>query len=142
MIDKNRILVLYYDERLKQKEIAKKLNISKSIVSRTVKKDSRYESEKELRKVQNKKKHNKQIQNRVEEKRRIQKHKNAMDDLILKAMHYQASSELSQGKKSISNRAYRDWNTSAYKYNSKTKSYHLRKEINAGADVPKKIKWE
>lgn len=36
--------------------------------------------------------------------------------MILKIMHDQASKELSTGKK-ISNKAFRDWNSSIYKYN-------------------------
>ena len=49
--------------------------------------------------------------------------------------------ELSGGRKTISNRAYRDWNTSIYNYNEKSKSYVLKKEVTVGADVPKRIKW-
>ena len=59
----------------------------------------------------------------------------------MKKMHEQASLELSGGKKTISNRAFRDWNTSAYKYNNKNKCYELKKGINTGADAPKRIKW-
>ena len=66
---------------------------------------------------------------------------NTSDIQILKKMHEQASLELSGGKKTISNRAFRDWNTSAYKYNNKNKCYELKKGINTGADAPKRIKW-
>ena len=63
-----------------------------------------------------------------------------MDYAILKQAHEQASRELSGGRKPISNRAFRDWNPS--KYNEKSKSYVLRKGINVGADVPKRINWK
>ena len=56
-------------------------------------------------------------------------------------MHIQASIELSDGRKEISNRAFRDWNSSIYKYDKKGKSYVLKKEIITGIDVPKRIKW-
>ena len=56
-------------------------------------------------------------------------------------MHIQASRELSGGK-NISNRAFRNWNSSIYKYNDKTKSYYLKKGIVTGFDVPKKINWK
>ena len=65
-----------------------------------------------------------------------------MDYAILKQAHEQASRELSGGKKPISNRAFRDWNPSIYKYNSKSQSYVLKKGIVVGSDVPKRINWK
>lgn len=50
--------------------------------------------------------------------------------------------ELSGGRKTISNRAFRNWNSSIYKYNEKNQSYQLKSGINVGADVPKTIKWK
>lgn len=44
------ILQKYFEERMKQIDISKQLNISKYKVSRTVSKDSRYHEEKERRK--------------------------------------------------------------------------------------------
>ena len=103
--------------------------------------DNRFEGEKNNRKELNKKKHNKKIQNIVENKRRREKEKNDLDYLILKSLHQQASLELSAGKKVISNRAFRDWNTSIYKFNKNSKSYVLKNGINVGYGVPKKIYW-
>lgn len=48
------ILKMYFEDKLKQIEIANKLNISKYKVSRIVTKDSRYKKEKEERKEKNK----------------------------------------------------------------------------------------
>ena len=139
--NKNEILRLYFEKKLKQVDIAKKLNISKNAVSKTLKMDNRFEIEKNNRKELNKKKHNKKIQNIVENKRRREKEKNDLDYLILKSLHQQASLELSAGKKVISNRAFRDWNTSIYKFNKNSKSYVLKNGINVGYGVPKKIYW-
>ena len=141
-INKEKILNLYFTNGLKQVDIAKLFNISKVAVHKILKTDSRFEEEKERRKDANRIKHNKQIQRKVEEKRKAIKFKNNIDSLVLKEMHKQASIELSGGKKTISNRAYRDWNTSIYKYNEKSKSYVLKKGIIVGADVPSKISWE
>ena len=140
--NKNEILRLYFEEKLKQVDIAKKLNISKNAVSKTLKMDQRFEVEKNNRKELNKKKHNKKIQNIVEEKRRRRKEVKDLDDLVLKSLHEQASLELSGAKKEISNKAYRDWNTSIYKYNHKTKSYILKNGIVVGYNIPKKIYWK
>lgn len=133
------ILEKYFNEKLSQVEIAKELNISKSKVSRTVSKDVRYQKEKNDRKNNNKIKNKRFTINYINAKRKqkgIDK-----DYAILRQLHEQASRELSGGKKTIGNRAFRDWNSSIYRYNEKNKSYILKSGINVGADVPKKIKW-
>lgn len=56
-------------------------------------------------------------------------------------MHIQASQELSSPRR-MNNRTFRNWNSSIYKYNTKTKSYYLKKGIVTGNDVPKKINWK
>lgn len=132
------ILELYFIDKLKQKDITAKLQISKYIVSRTVSKDPRYKDEKERRKQESKQKNKKDTMIYIKNQRRS----NEGDYLFLKAQHEQASKELSGGMKGISNRAYRNWNLSAYKYDPRTKSYVLKKEITAGADVPKRISWK
>ena len=121
------ILEMYFKKKMKQIEISKLLNISKGEVSKTLNKDSRFKLEKEERKKRNKIKHNQKIQKWVENKR---KEKGSSDFQILKIMHEQG------------NRAFRDWNTSIYKFSEKSKSYVLKKGINVGYDVPKKINWK
>lgn len=135
---KEQILELYFNEQLTQKEIAIKLNVSKYVVSRTLTKDCRYSLEKEKRKEINKQKHQQRTIQYIDAKRNHKRN----DYEYIRQQHIKASLELSEGRKTISNRAYRDWNVSAYKYNPKTKTYNLRKELNAGFDAPKKIRWE
>lgn len=60
------------------------------------------------------------------------------EEAILKQQHIQATQELSGGKSTISNRAFKKWNSSIYRYNSKSKTYNLIKGINISKDVPKK----
>lgn len=133
------ILKLYFKEKLKQNEIAKKLNISKYKVSRTVTNDDRYISEKEKRKKDSKKKHNKQIQKCVEAKRKNLQFKQNVDDLVLREMHNQAALELSKNSK-LSDMAYRDWNTSAYAYNKNKKRFEFRDELGRSYAVKKYLK--
>ena len=140
--NKEEILRLYFEEKLKQVEISKILRISNNAVSKVVKNDIRYKSEKENRKQLNKKKHNKKIQSIVESNRKMIKEKNENDFYILKNMHDQACMELSGGKRAISDIAYRNWNKSAYKFNKKKDTYVLRKELTAGTDVPNRISWK
>ncbi len=138
--NKEEILRLYFEEKLKQVDISKKLHISNNAVSKVLKRDNRFIDEKNKRKIISKQKHNRQIQTNVENKRKTKK--NDEDYYILKKMHKQASYELSGGRKPISNRAFRDWNVSAYEYNLEKGNYILKKDINAGADVPRKINWK
>lgn len=64
-----------------------------------------------------------------------------MINAYVEQMHDQASMELSKSKGTISNKAFRDWNSSIYKYDGKGKSYVLKKGIITGMDVPKRINW-
>lgn len=136
---KDKVLNMYYIGKKKQIEIANQLNISKYKVSRIVRNDSRFNKEKQDRKLLNKKKHIENTKNYINKKRKV---KSDIDYAILKKQHEQASRELSVSTNYISNRALKKWNSSAYKYNKKDKSYVLRKEIIAGSDIPRSISWK
>lgn len=135
----NTILDLYFNNKLKQIEISKQLNISKSTVSKILSKDARFEEEKKHRKLENKIKHNKDIQIRVENKRKEIQFNNNVDDLILKHLHNQASTELSK-RSHLTNENYRKWNISAYKYNPSKHRYEFNENLGRSYDVPKFIK--
>ena len=136
---REQVLDLYFIDHKKQKEIAEELNISKYTVSRIVTNDSRYTKEKEERKNQSKEKNKRKTIEYIYSTRA----KKQIDEYdSVRKMHIQASIELSERNKPMNNRAYRDWNSSIYNYNEKNKSYVLKKEINVGADVPKRINWK
>lgn len=131
---------LYFNKKYNQVKIAQILNVSKQYVSKILLNDSDYKREKENRKELNRKKHK---QKTIDYIKGIRKKKDTdIEYERLKQSHIQASQELSGGRKNISNKAYRDCNSSVYKYNSKTKSYHLIKEITAGFDAPKRVNWK
>lgn len=130
------ILKMYFKEKMKQIDIAKKLNISKYKVSRVISKNAESSKEKENRKIENKKKNIEFTKNYIKQKR-IECKNN--DYEILKNMHDQASRELSAPRK-LSNMAYRNWNTSAYKYNQGKNRFEFRKGLGRSFDVPKYIK--
>lgn len=136
---KDKILDLFFDKKMKQKDIAELLNIAKSTVSKVVSKDSRFIAEKSLRKANNKVKRNKDIQRRVEQNRKKVQFKNNSDDLILKQMHSQASMELSK-RSHLSNENYRKWNKTAYNYNPSKKRFEFDENLGRSYDVPKYIK--
>lgn len=138
---KDIIIQLYFIEKFRPVDIAIKLNISKSAVTQVLQKDERYTEEKARRKEQNRIKHKENTNKLKKAKRKNEQFKNNVDDLILKNMHNQASVELSKSKR-LNNMAYRNWNKSAYKYNSKRKGFEFREELGRSYDVPKFIKVE
>ena len=139
MLRRDKIKKLYFDYNYKQIEIAEELNVSTKYISKILRSDSRYNEEKHKRKEENKKNNIEFTKRYMTAKRKENKD---TDYLILKSMHEQASRELSGGRKPISNRVFRNWNASIYRYNEKNKSYVLRKGIKVGADVPTKISWK
>ena len=138
---KSEILKMYFTDKLRPVDIAKKLDISKSAVTQVLKKDKRYMQTKQERKIKNQNKHIEETKEYIKTKRKIAQFKNNADDLILKNMHNQASVELSKSKK-MTNMAYRNWNKSAYFYNEKKKRFEFKEELGRSADVPKYIKVE
>lgn len=133
---KDRIINMYFNEKMKQKEIADKLHISKYKVSRIVSKNNMYLEEKERRKIENQEKH----KNKKIEAIYLKRKKAQIENEILRKQHIQASLELSSSS-TISNRAFKKWNSSIYRYNPKTKSYNVKSGIGLSYNIPKKINW-
>ena len=130
------ILKMYFKEKMKQIDIAKKLNISKYKVSRVISKNAESSKEKEKRKIEIKKKNIEFTKNYIKQKRSESKNN---DYAIMKNLHDQASMELSAPRK-LSNMAYRNWNKSAYKYNQEKSRFEFRKGLGRSYDIPKYIK--
>lgn len=136
--NKKIVLEMYFVEKLRPVDIARKLNISKSAITQILQKDKRYTEEKEIRKNNNIKKHIETTKEFIKEQRKIKQFEKNLDNLVLKKMHNQASRELSETK-TLSNMAYRSWNISAYKYNPIKKRFEFKEELGKSADVPKYI---
>ena len=139
MSKKDEIITLYFEEKLTAIEISRKTNVVQSYITKVIKQDSRYQNEKERRK--NKNKENQKIIHK-EYMRKVRKI-NSINYEILKAQHYQASIELS-GRKTINNRAFRNWNSSIYRFHERTKEYRVKEELKDKISyaIPKKIKWD
>lgn len=136
---KNEILDMFFNKKMKQIDIATKLGIAKSTVSKTVSKDSRFIKEKNRRKANNKINRNKDIQKRVEKNRKKIQFESKSDDLFLKHLHAQDSMELSK-RSHLTNENYRKWNVSAYKYNPSKRRYEFDNTLGRSYDIPKYIK--
>lgn len=128
---------LYFNKKYTQTEIAKQLDITKPYISKILTQDNRYKQEKEKRIALNRKKNKEYTKKYIKTKRRD----STLDYLIMKREHEQASIEMSDRKK-LTNMAYRNWNTSAYKYNETKKRFEFKKGLGRSYDVPKTIKVE
>ena len=139
MSKKDEIIILYFEKKLSAIEIARKVNVVQSYITKVIKQDSRYYTEKQRRKNKTRIRHNKINKQNM---RKVRKEKSIANE-ILKIQHYQASIELS-GRKTLSNRVFRNWNPSIYKYHKKTSEYRVKEEMldKISYAVPKKIKWK
>ena len=140
MSKKEKIIRMFFEEKLTTVQIAKELEITKQYVSKIVRLDSRYTKERKDRKLRNKQKQNQRAKDYMYAKR-IREKQSRLDAMV-KMQHAQASCELS-GRKTINNRTYRNWNSSIYEYNKKTKEYTVKKSFQNKVSyaIPKKIKW-
>lgn len=134
---------LYFHSKMTFSEISKVVDISISQVSRIVRKNKNYINEKAKRINENKLKNKEFTKEFMKKKRKSQNKENKDEKAILDYLHNQASYELS-GKRTINNRAFRNWNSSIYEFHNKTKEYRLKEEFKDKSSyaVPKKIKWD
>lgn len=137
------ICKLYFQSKMTFSEISKVVDISISQVSRIVSKNENYIYEKNRRININQTKHSELTKEIMRKKRNSQADEKRDEKAILDRSHNQASSILS-GKRTINNRAFRNWNSSIYEFHNKTKEYRLKKEMESKASyaVPRKIKWK
>lgn len=140
MSRKERIIFLYYEKKLNTVEISNNLKISKQYVSKIIKTDIRFNDEKVRRKNNNAAIRKRKKQEYKKSKR--QRMKDERLEAFIEMQHRQATGELS-GRRIISNRAFKKWNTSIYEYHDKTKEFRLKKELKnkTSYSIPKKIKW-
>ncbi len=136
---KEKILKMFFQGKMRCKDIAEYLNVSNAYITKIIKKDSRYETEKYKRKELNKEKHNEKTKELIKKQRDKIRICHKVDDLVLRKIHEQATMELSKNSK-LSDMAYRNWNTSAYKYNKAKKRFEFREELGKSYDVKKYLK--
>lgn len=141
MTIKEKIISLYYDEKLDNKTISIKLKVSTPYITKIIKADQRYIIEKERRKKETLLRKRRQNMECIKRKRQITK--NERLDGYMELQHIQASSELS-GRRTINNRAFKKWNSSIYAFHSRTNEFRLKDEFKEKTSyaVPKKIKWD
>lgn len=136
MDKKAKILQMYFEEHKKQNVIAENVGVKQSYVSQVIKKDERYLVEKEARHNESmirKAEYNKEYYKTYE---RPKKEDNSYEQL--KAMHEQASKELSYTSNTLSYYAFLHWNLGAY-HRDNNGNMRINKGLKVGFDVPKFI---
>lgn len=136
MDTKEQILDLYYNQHLKQNEIAKIVGTSCPYVSKIVKSDKRNEHEKENRKTKNAENRKVYLQEYFKTYDRPKKDDNSYEQML--SQQKQDSIELSYSNNNMSDYTYAKWNSSAYHRNSKG-NLVLDRKLKVGYDVPKSI---
>ena len=134
-IDKvTEITRLFYDEHLRQTDIAKQIGVGKSYITKIIQKDERYIKEKEYRATQSKERHKVCKRNYINKKRQADKQEyQAMIIQINKDNEYLST------KKKLSDEAFSNWNRGMFDYDKKSSDLVLKNGINVGFDVPKRV---
>lgn len=126
---------LFYEEHLRPTDIARKLGVGKSYITKIIQKDKRYIEEKEYRAKQSKEKHKVCKRNYINKKRQADKQEyQAMLIQINKDNEYLST------KKEISDVALSKWCRGMFDYDKNSSDLILKKGINVGFDVPKRVR--
>lgn len=136
MSNKEKILDLYYNQHLKQNEIAKIVDTTTQYVSKVVRTDKRNIEEKEKRKKENSENRKIYLQEYFKTYNRPKKDDNSYKQMI--AQQIQDSMELSFSNSNISDYAFVKWNSSAYHTNNKG-NLVIDRKLKVGFDVPKSV---
>ena len=137
MSNKEKILDLYYNQHLKQNEIAKLVGTSTQYVSKVVRADKRNKEEKEKRKTENSENRKVYMQEYFKTYNRPKKDDNSYEQMV--AQQRQDSIELSYNPHPLSDYAFKKANSSIYTYDSIKNQFVMLKGIKAGFDAPKRI---
>lgn len=135
---KEQILDLYFNHHLQQTEISKQLQVSQQYISKIVKKDERFKTEKDYRKSQNAEK--RKVYQKEYQKNYIRKKEEDLSFQQLQAQLALDSKELSYSPHNLSTYALKKANSSIYAYDKKRNQYVMLKGIKSSIDLPKRIK--
>lgn len=135
MIDKiAEIIRLFYEEHLRGADIAKQIGVGKSYITKIIQKDERYIEEKEYRATQSKERHKICKRNYINKKRQANKQEyQAMIIQINKDNEYLST------KKKLSDEVLSNWNRGMFDYDKNSSDLVLKRGINVGFDVPRRV---
>ena len=134
---KDKIIELFYNEHLRPTDISKKLNVKMPYITRIIQKDSRYISEKEGRKQENREKQ--KVQKRIYAQNKREKERQEKQDYQKLLVQINNDNKFLSTKKKVSDLKYAKWNRSAYDYDENTSDLILKDKIVAGFNVAKRV---
>ena len=140
MNNEEKILNLYYNQHLKQKDIAVLIGVSKQYVSKVVKKDTRNREEKQIRKDHNNVKRKDYMKEYFKNYIRNTKGKENMQEYYNLLAMINRDNRILSTKSEMSDIAFAKWNRSIYDYAEKTSDLVVKKDINVTFDVPKVVR--
>ena len=136
-LGKDKIIKLFYEQHSRPVDIASKLEVAKSYVTKVIQKDSRYIEEKESRRAKNKEKN--KIQKRIYARNRREKEKQERQEYERLLLTINNDNKFLSTKKKVSDIKYAKWNRSAYNYDNNTSDLVLKDNIKAGYNVAKRV---
>lgn len=131
---KDKIIELFFEEHSRPTDIAKKLKVGKSYVTKVIQKDERYNSEKEKRRTLSLEKHKTCKRNYIRKKREEQKQ--AYQTMLLQI---ERDNKYLSTKKKMNDIAFTKWNRGMFDYDKNSSDLVLRKGIVTGYNVPKRV---
>lgn len=135
-IDKaTEITRLFYDEHLRPTDIAKKIGVGKSYITKIIQKDMRYIGEKEYRATKSKERHKVCKRNYINKKRQADKQE--YQSMIIQI---NKDNEHLSTRKEISDIDFAKWNRGMYDYDKKNGDLVLKNGIVTGYNVCKRVK--
>ena len=134
---KDKIIELFYNQHLRPTDISNKLKVKMPYITRIIQTDSRYISEKETRKQENKEKQ--KTQKRIYAQNRREKERQEKQDYQKLLVQINNDNKFLSTKKKVSDLKYTKWNRSAYDYDENTSDLVLKDKIVAGFNVAKRV---
>ena len=131
------IIELFYNQHLRQTDISKKLNTKMPYITRIIQTDSRYISEKEARKQENREKQKEQKRIYTQNKREKERQEKQNYQKLL--VQINNDNKFLSTKSKVSELKYAKWNRSAYDYDENTSDLILKDKIVAGVNVAKRV---
>ena len=125
---------LFYDEHLRPTDIAEKIGVGKSYITKIIQKDERYVKEKECRMSESKERHKVCKRNYINKKRQTDKQQYQE---LLKQIN--EDNKYLSTKKELSDEALSKWCRGMFDYDKDSSDLILKTGYNVGYNVPKRV---
>ena len=131
---KDKIIELFFDKHLRPTDIAKKLKVGKSYITKVIQKDKRYNKEKEERRTLSLEKHKTCKRNYIRKKREEQKQ--SYQAMLLQI---ERDNKYLSTKKKMNDVAFTEWNRGMFDYDKNSSDLVLKTGVVTGYNVPERV---